>query len=64
VRKSPMALVVSKVDAAVIVWPEITPETRELLALVKAKGLPVHVVESPRDEGGQGKNRGRGRCGW
>jgi hypothetical protein len=63
-RKSPMVLVVAKVDAAVIVWPEITPESKELLALVEAKGLPVHVIVSPRDEDGQGKNRGGGRCGW
>jgi hypothetical protein len=36
----------------------------ELIALVKAKGLLVRVVEMLRDEGGQGKNRGGGRCGW
>jgi hypothetical protein len=59
-----MARMVDKVDAAVIVWPESTPESKELLELVEAKGLPVHVAESPRDEGGQGKNRGGGRCGW
>ena len=59
-----MARVEAKVDAAVIVWPESTPETMELLAMVEAKGLPVHVVESPLDEGGEGKNRGGGRCGW
>jgi hypothetical protein len=64
VQASPMARVVAKVDAAVVVWPESTPETNELLALDEAKGLPVHVVEPPRDEGGQGKNRCGGRCGF
>lgn len=64
VRESPMKGLVGKVNAAVIVWPEVDPETMQLLALVKAKGLPVHVVELPRGEGGQGKNRGGGRCGW
>jgi hypothetical protein len=63
-RASPKSRLVGKVDAAVIVWPEIEPETKELLALIEAKGLPVHVVMPPHDEGGQGKNRGGGRCGW
>jgi hypothetical protein len=61
VRKSPKARLVGKVDATVIVWPEIDPETKELLALIEAKGLPVNVVMPPHDEGGQGKNRGEGR---
>lgn len=64
VRESPMVGLVSKADAAVIVWPGVDPETSELLGLIKAKGLPVHVVELPRGEGGSGKNRGGGRCGW
>jgi hypothetical protein len=64
VRQSPLMGLVGKVDAAVIVWPGVDPETKELLALVEKKGLPVHVVQTPRDDGGQGKNRGGGRCGW
>ncbi len=64
VRESPLMGLVGKVDAAVIVWPGVDPETKELLALVEKKGLPVHVVQTPRDEGGEGKNRGGGRCGW
>ena len=63
-RESPLVGMVGKADGAVIVWPEIDSDTKELLALVEAKGLPVHVVELPRAEGGLGKNRGGGRCGW
>ena len=59
-----MVGMVGKADAAVIVWPEIDPDTQELLALVKAKGLPVHLVELPRGDGSLGKNRGGSRCGW
>jgi hypothetical protein len=51
-----MVGLVGKVDAAVIVGPEIDADTKELLDLIEAKGPPVHVVESPRDEGGLGKN--------
>jgi hypothetical protein len=64
VRESPMVGLVRKVDAAVIVWPGVDAGTTELLALLKRKGLPVHVVETPQGEGGPGKNRSRGRCGW
>jgi hypothetical protein len=64
VRTSPKVGLVTKVDAAVIVWPETEPETKELLALIEAKGIPVHVVMPPKDDGTGGKNRGRNRCGW
>lgn len=64
VRKSPMVGLVGKIEAAVIVWPEIEPATKELLDLIEAKSLPVYVVPPPRDEGGTGKNRGGGRCVW
>lgn len=63
-RQSPLVALVGRVDAAVIVWPGVDPETKGLLALIESKGLSVHVVEAPRDEGGIGKNRGGGRCGW
>jgi hypothetical protein len=64
VRTSPKAGLVGKVDAAVIVWPEVEPETIEFLALIEAKGIPVHVVTAPKEDGGGGKNRGGSRCGW
>jgi hypothetical protein len=35
-RESPKAHLVAKVDAAVIVWPELDPGTMELIALIKA----------------------------
>jgi hypothetical protein len=34
-------------DAAVIVWDERDPAVRRILALVEAKGIPVHVIGAP-----------------
>jgi hypothetical protein len=41
------AKLAAEADAAVIVWDERDPATRELRALIEAKELPVHVLGEP-----------------